>query len=62
MRISMLLTPICDKNLELAAQVGVAGSTEIKDRVSIGGQVGIIGHLTIGSGAKIGSKSAVFLK
>ena len=23
MRISMLLTPICDKNLELAAQVGV---------------------------------------
>ena len=44
----------------IAAQVGISGSTVIKDNVSIGGQVGLIGHLTIGSGAKIASKSAVF--
>ena len=44
----------------IAAQVGIAGSTEVNDRVSIGGQVGIIGHLTIGPDSTIASKSAVF--
>ena len=35
----------------LAAQVGIAGSTEIGDDVVFGGQVGVGGHLTIGRGA-----------
>jgi UDP-3-O-[3-hydroxymyristoyl] glucosamine N-acyltransferase len=34
----------------MAAQVGVAGSTEIGDDVVFGGQVGVGGHLTIGRG------------
>ena len=38
-------------NVLMAAQVGVAGSTEIGDDVVLGGQVGVPGHLTIGRGA-----------
>lgn len=36
------------RNVLMAAQVGVAGSTEIGDDVVFGGQVGVGGHLTIG--------------
>ncbi|MGE0445065.1 MAG: UDP-3-O-(3-hydroxymyristoyl)glucosamine N-acyltransferase [Vicinamibacterales bacterium] len=38
------------RNVLMAAQVGVAGSTEIGDDVIFGGQVGVGGHLTIGRG------------
>jgi UDP-3-O-[3-hydroxymyristoyl] glucosamine N-acyltransferase len=38
------------RNVLMAAQVGVAGSTEIGDDVMFGGQVGVGGHLTIGRG------------
>jgi UDP-3-O-[3-hydroxymyristoyl] glucosamine N-acyltransferase len=34
----------------LAAQVGVAGSTIVEDNVTLAGQVGVAGHLTIGAG------------
>jgi UDP-3-O-[3-hydroxymyristoyl] glucosamine N-acyltransferase len=37
-------------NVLMAAQVGVAGSTEIGDDAIFGGQVGIGGHLAIGRG------------
>ncbi len=36
------------RNVLMAAQVGVAGSTEIGDDVIFGGQVGVGGHLSIG--------------
>ncbi len=38
------------RNVLMAAQVGIAGSTEIGDDVMFGGQVGVGGHLTIGRG------------
>ncbi|KTD34424.1 UDP-3-O-[3-hydroxymyristoyl] glucosamine N-acyltransferase [Legionella moravica] len=42
----------------IVAQVGIAGSTELGDCVTLSGQVGVIGHLKIGSKANIlfGSK------
>jgi UDP-3-O-[3-hydroxymyristoyl] glucosamine N-acyltransferase len=38
------------RNVLLAAQVGIAGSTTIEDRVTLAGQVGVAGHLTLGKG------------
>jgi UDP-3-O-[3-hydroxymyristoyl] glucosamine N-acyltransferase len=43
----------------MAAQVGIAGSTEIGDEVMFGGQVGVGGHLTIGRGAIAVGQSGV---
>jgi UDP-3-O-[3-hydroxymyristoyl] glucosamine N-acyltransferase len=39
------------RNVLMAAQVGVAGSTDVADDVVFGGQVGVVGHLTIGRGS-----------
>jgi UDP-3-O-[3-hydroxymyristoyl] glucosamine N-acyltransferase len=39
------------RDVLLAAQVGIAGSSVIEDRVTLAGQVGVAGHLTIGRGA-----------
>jgi UDP-3-O-[3-hydroxymyristoyl] glucosamine N-acyltransferase len=39
------------RNVLLAAQVGIAGSTVLEDSVTLAGQVGVAGHLTIGKGA-----------
>jgi UDP-3-O-[3-hydroxymyristoyl] glucosamine N-acyltransferase len=41
---------IIGRNVLLAAQVGVAGSTTLEDGVTLAGQVGVAGHLTIGKG------------
>jgi UDP-3-O-[3-hydroxymyristoyl] glucosamine N-acyltransferase len=38
------------RNVLLAAQVGIAGSTVLEDSVTLAGQVGVAGHLTIGKG------------
>lgn len=38
------------RDVLLAAQVGIAGSTTIEDRVTLAGQVGVAGHLTVGMG------------
>ena len=38
------------RNVLLAAQVGIAGTTVIEDGVTLAGQVGVAGHLTIGKG------------
>ena len=43
----------------LVAQSGIAGSTKLEDFVVVGGQSGLAGHLTIGMGAQIASKSGV---
>jgi len=47
------------RNVLMAAQVGIAGSTEIEDDVVFGGQVGVGGHLTIGRGAVAVGQSGV---
>lgn len=47
------------RNVLIAAQVGIAGSTEIQDDVVFGGQVGVGGHLTIGRGAVAVGQSGV---
>jgi UDP-3-O-[3-hydroxymyristoyl] glucosamine N-acyltransferase len=38
------------RNVLLAAQVGIAGSTVIEDGVTLAGQVGVADHVTIGKG------------
>jgi len=43
----------------IVAQVGISGSTQLEDYVTIGGQAGIIGHVTLGRGAQIGAQSGV---
>jgi UDP-3-O-[3-hydroxymyristoyl] glucosamine N-acyltransferase len=47
------------RNVLMAAQVGIAGSTHIDDDVIFGGQVGVGGHLTIGRGAIAVGQSGV---
>ena len=47
------------RNVLLAAQVGIAGSTDLDDDVVFGGQVGVGGHLTIGRGAVAVGQSGV---
>jgi UDP-3-O-[3-hydroxymyristoyl] glucosamine N-acyltransferase len=43
----------------IAAQSGVSGSTKVGKNVMIGGQVGIVGHITIADGSKINGQSGV---
>jgi UDP-3-O-[3-hydroxymyristoyl] glucosamine N-acyltransferase len=47
------------RNVLMAAQVGIAGSTAVGDDVIFGGQVGVGGHLTIGRGAVAVGQSGV---
>ncbi|MBI2187854.1 MAG: UDP-3-O-(3-hydroxymyristoyl)glucosamine N-acyltransferase [Acidobacteria bacterium] len=47
------------RNVLLAAQVGIAGSTDIEDDVIFGGQVGVGGHLTIGRGSVAVGQSGI---
>ena len=47
------------RDVLLAAQVGIAGSTVLEDRVIMAGQSGATGHVRLGAGAIVGAKSAV---
>ena len=47
------------RNVLMAAQVGIAGSTEVEDDVTFGGQVGVGGHLSIGRGAMAVGQSGI---
>ncbi|HEX5070050.1 MAG TPA: UDP-3-O-(3-hydroxymyristoyl)glucosamine N-acyltransferase [Vicinamibacterales bacterium] len=47
------------RNVLLAAQVGIAGSTTLEDGVTMAGQSGVVGHVRLGAGAIVGAKSAV---
>ncbi|MEX2272771.1 MAG: UDP-3-O-(3-hydroxymyristoyl)glucosamine N-acyltransferase [Vicinamibacterales bacterium] len=47
------------RNVLLAAQVGIAGSTTIEDNVALGGQVGVTGHVTVGKGVQAAAKTGV---
>jgi UDP-3-O-[3-hydroxymyristoyl] glucosamine N-acyltransferase len=51
---------VLGKNVLLAAQVGIAGSTVIGDNATFGGQAGAAGHLTIGDRVKAAARSAIF--
>lgn len=43
----------------IVAQVGIAGSATLEDFVAIGGQAGVMTHVTIGEGAEVAALSAV---
>ncbi|MFI5370560.1 MAG: UDP-3-O-(3-hydroxymyristoyl)glucosamine N-acyltransferase [Candidatus Eisenbacteria bacterium] len=43
----------------VVAQVGISGSTELEDYVTLAGQVGLAGHIKIGKGATVGAQSGV---
>jgi len=47
------------KGVLMAAQVGVAGSSIIRDGAMFGGQAGIGGHLEVGEGARVGGQGGV---
>jgi len=47
------------RNVLMAAQVGIAGSTDVEDDAVFGGQVGVGGHLTIGRGSVVVGQSGV---
>lgn len=50
---------IIGENCAIAAQTGIAGSSQIGDNAIIGGQVGIAGHLSIGNNVMIAAQSGV---
>jgi UDP-3-O-[3-hydroxymyristoyl] glucosamine N-acyltransferase len=39
--------------------VGIAGSAVLEDFVVMGGQSGVVGHITIGAGAQVAGNSGV---
>ncbi len=43
----------------IVSQVGISGSTILEDQVMVAGQAGLIGHLHIGQGARIGAQAGV---
>jgi UDP-3-O-[3-hydroxymyristoyl] glucosamine N-acyltransferase len=43
----------------ICAQAGIAGSTTLEDYVVLAGQVGVVGHLTVGRGAKVGAQAGI---
>jgi UDP-3-O-[3-hydroxymyristoyl] glucosamine N-acyltransferase len=47
------------RNVLMAAQVGVAGSSEVHDGAMLGGQAGITGHITIERGAVVAAHAGV---
>ena len=47
------------KHALLAAQSGVAGSSELGDWVVLAGQAGVTGHVSVGRKTKVGAKSVV---
>ncbi|HKS31180.1 MAG TPA: UDP-3-O-(3-hydroxymyristoyl)glucosamine N-acyltransferase [Chthoniobacterales bacterium] len=50
---------VIGKNTVMAAQSGIAGSSQIGQRVLMGGQVGVIGHIEIGDNTAIGAQSGI---
>ncbi len=43
----------------IVAQVGISGSTELEDYVTLGGQAGLVGHIRLGRGSQVGAQSGV---
>ena len=47
------------KRCLIMAFVGIAGSAIVEDDVVLGGQTGVIGHCTIGAGARVAAQSGI---
>ena len=47
------------RDVLLAAQVGIAGSTTLGDRVMLGGQVGVSGHIALGRGVRATAQTGI---
>ena len=47
------------KHCIIVAQVGISGSTQLEDFVTLGGQSGVVGHVRIGERAMVGAQSGV---
>lgn len=47
------------KDVVIAGQTGIAGSTKIGDNCMISGQVGFVGHLNVGKGVMIGAQAGI---
>ena len=43
----------------VVAQVGISGSTRLEDYVILAGQAGLVGHITIGKGARVAAQAGV---
>jgi UDP-3-O-[3-hydroxymyristoyl] glucosamine N-acyltransferase len=43
----------------IVAQAGISGSTVLEDQVVLAGQAGVVGHLRIGAGSRIGAQAGV---
>lgn len=50
---------VIGRHCVIVAQTGISGSTTLEDFVVLGGQVGVVGHVTIGMGAQIAGSSNV---
>jgi len=50
---------ILGKHCSLSAQTGIAGSSQLGDRVIAGGQVGVGDHIRIGADVRIGGQSGI---
>ncbi|MBV9079016.1 MAG: UDP-3-O-(3-hydroxymyristoyl)glucosamine N-acyltransferase [Methylobacteriaceae bacterium] len=50
---------VVGRHCVIVAQTGISGSATLEDFVVLGGQVGVVGHLTIGRGAQIAASSNV---
>ena len=50
---------VIGRHCVIVAQVGISGSTTLEDFVVLGGQVGVVGHVRIGTGAQIAGSSNV---
>jgi UDP-3-O-[3-hydroxymyristoyl] glucosamine N-acyltransferase len=50
---------VIGKHCIIVALVGISGSTELEDYVTLGGQAGLVGHIKIGRGAPVGAQSGV---
>lgn len=50
---------VIGRHCVIVAQTGISGSTTLEDYVVLGGQVGSVGHVTIGMGAQIAASSNV---
>jgi UDP-3-O-[3-hydroxymyristoyl] glucosamine N-acyltransferase len=50
---------VIGKHCIIVAQVGISGSTQLEDFVTLGGQAGVAGHVRIGERAIVGGGSGV---
>src|SRR5690606_41110249 len=46
-------------NNVIAAQTGVSGGTKVGKQAVLGGQVGVVGHITIADGTQVQAQSAI---